>query len=106
MRPIFQRKVSDEDVDKLLKLNRKTVYPQIGWRGTLFLIGASFLMAAVLMPSFTLPRKTFVEGELSPSDIKAQRSFDIVDQKSTQKLQDSAESNVRSVYDADPKLYS
>jgi len=106
MEPFFKKKVSEEEIDKLLKLKRKAPFTQIGWQGTLFMAALSLVMAFILIPRFTLPRKTFVAGELAPIDIKANRSFEITDERATQKLKDTAESNSKSIYDYDPKLYA
>ncbi len=109
MRPLFKRKAPSEvsgDIDKLLKLNRKTRYRGIGFKGLLFLLILSFALAFLLRPSFTLPEKSLVEGEPAPFNIKAQRSFDIVDEDSTGKLKDASESSVKSIYDYDSKLYA
>ena len=93
-------------IDNLLKIKRKKVYPKIGLKGSLFLIVFSFVLAWLLIPKFTLPRRSFVEGEKAPFQIKAHRSFDIVDEEATQKLRNKAASDVRSIYDYDRDLYS
>ncbi len=96
----------NQGVDNLLKIKRKKVYPKIGLKGSLFLIVFSFVLAWLLIPKFTLPRRSFVEGEKAPFQIKAHRSFDIVDEEATQKLRNKAGSEVKSIYDYDRDLYS
>ena len=109
MRPLFKRKPPSEtpgDIDKLLKLKRKINYRWIGFKGLFFLFFLSIALAFLLRPSFTLPSKSFVEGEPASFNIKAQRSFDIVDEDATAKLKDAAESSVKTIYDYDSKLYT
>ena len=108
MRPLFKHNPPSDmsgDIDKLLKLKRKINYRWIGLKGLFFLLILSIGLAFLLRPSFTLPSKSLVEGEPAPFNIKAQRSFDIVDEDATGKLQDAAESAVKSIYDYDSKLY-
>ncbi len=106
MKLTLPKKPSNNDLSNLLKLQRKASYSRLNWRASLFLMGLSFLLAMVLMPGFTLPRRTFVEGELAPRNIKAYRSFEIVDMEASQKLKDAAESVVKSIFDYDSRLYA
>ena len=106
MKPLFGNRLSESIVDKLMELKKKPVYPHVGLWGTVFLALLSIGLAVILMPSFTLPQKSFVLGESAKTNIKAYRSFEIADEKANQELQDTAESAVKSVYDYDPKLYS
>src|SRR3989338_11698611 len=105
MKSLFAQK-QPEDFTKLLKLHKNVHVQSIGFKGTLFLLFLSLSLPFLLIPTFTLPQKTLVEGELSPSNIKAQRSFEIIDEESTQKLKDATESSIKSIYDYDPDLYA
>lgn len=95
-----------EYVSKLLKLQDKIEKKEIGLQGSLFLMVLSFILAVLLAPGLTLPRRSLVEGENAPFNMRSQKSFEIVDEEATARLKDSAENAIKSVYDYDPKLHS
>ena len=106
MKLLFKKQSFEESIDKILKLKRQHAYTRIGIRGTCVLALVSLALATVLMPSFTLPRRTYVEGESAGSTIRANRGFEIIDIQATQKLKEIVESGVKPVYDYDVHLIS
>ncbi|MBI4040396.1 MAG: HDIG domain-containing protein [Deltaproteobacteria bacterium] len=89
------------EIDKLLNLKKKSVYPRLSLRVFLLWVLVSVLVGVLLIPNFTLPDRSLQEGEKSPITLKAQRSYDILDENATAKLKEEAQSSVRSVYDYD-----
>ena len=104
MRSQYTQNTSD-DIDKLLKIKKKSPLPKMSFKTSLYLVFLSFMVSVLLTPRFTVPEKSLVEGELSPRQIKAQRSYDIVDEVATFKVKEAAERQSRSIFDYDPQHY-
>ena len=65
-------------------------------------IGTALLLTLLLSPSFQLPLKEYMVGDISHKEVKSTQDLLIEDEKSTQEKRTEAERSVLSVYDYDP----
>ncbi len=92
--------------DKLAKLKKIYKKRAIGLKVAIFLTGLSLLIAILITPTFTIPRRSLTEGQPSTTTFRAQKSYEIVDEDATAKLKDASESQIKSIYDYEPTLYA